>query len=204
MMNGKTEQTLKVDRTGRVWTPLERREAALDGFERSGMPASKFAERIGVEVFDVCVVGVRTPQAAGQCRCRAGRARGACGVEVGGGGAGASQAITGDVCPGGASALRGDLLGDSTFDFEGHENIAKNPGGAFPAAVTYGPITGTANLKTPSSLSDFLRDQSLGRVLKWDVEPRKGDAQRISESLLDASIDRSKTTAREPRPFSPT
>jgi transposase-like protein len=49
MMNGKTEQILKVDKTGRVWTPLAQREAALDEFERSGMPASKFAERIGVK-----------------------------------------------------------------------------------------------------------------------------------------------------------
>ena len=32
-----------------MWTPREQREAALDEFERSGMPASKFAERIGVK-----------------------------------------------------------------------------------------------------------------------------------------------------------
>ena len=48
-MNRKSEQILKVDRAGRVWTPKERREAALDEFERSGMPASKFADRIGVK-----------------------------------------------------------------------------------------------------------------------------------------------------------
>ena len=48
-MNRKTEQILKVDTTGRVWTPREQREAALDEFERSGMPASRFAERIGVK-----------------------------------------------------------------------------------------------------------------------------------------------------------
>jgi hypothetical protein len=48
-MNRKTEQILKVDTAGRVWTPREQREAALDEFERSGMPASKFAERIGVK-----------------------------------------------------------------------------------------------------------------------------------------------------------
>ena len=48
-MNRKTEQLLKVDKAGRVWTPREQREAALDEFERSGMPASKFAERIGVK-----------------------------------------------------------------------------------------------------------------------------------------------------------
>ena len=48
-MNRKSEQILKVDKAGRVWTPKEQREAALDEFERSGMPASKFAERIGVK-----------------------------------------------------------------------------------------------------------------------------------------------------------
>ena len=48
-MNRKAEQILKVDTAGRVWTPREQREAALDEFERSGMPASKFAERIGVK-----------------------------------------------------------------------------------------------------------------------------------------------------------
>ena len=48
-MNRKTEQILKVDKAGRVWTPREQREAALDEFERSGMPAAKFAERIGVK-----------------------------------------------------------------------------------------------------------------------------------------------------------
>jgi hypothetical protein len=48
-MNRKAEQILKVDTVGRVWTPREQREAALDEFERSGMPASKFAERIGVK-----------------------------------------------------------------------------------------------------------------------------------------------------------
>jgi hypothetical protein len=48
-MNRKAEQILKVDVTGRVWTPRELREAALDEFEGSGMPATKFAERIGVK-----------------------------------------------------------------------------------------------------------------------------------------------------------
>ena len=48
-MNRKAEQILKVDTAGRVWTPREQREAALDEFERSGMPASRFAERIGVK-----------------------------------------------------------------------------------------------------------------------------------------------------------
>jgi hypothetical protein len=48
-MNRKAEQILKVDVTGRVWTPRELREAALDEFERCGMPATKFAESIGVK-----------------------------------------------------------------------------------------------------------------------------------------------------------
>ena len=48
-MNRKTEQILKVDTAGRVWTPREQREAAVDEFERSGMSALKFAERIGVK-----------------------------------------------------------------------------------------------------------------------------------------------------------
>jgi len=48
-MKRKAEQILKVDTAGRVWTPREQREAVLDEFERSGMPASKFAERIGVK-----------------------------------------------------------------------------------------------------------------------------------------------------------
>ena len=48
-MNRKSEQILKVDKAGRVWTPRKQREAALDEFERSGMPASKFADRIGVK-----------------------------------------------------------------------------------------------------------------------------------------------------------
>jgi transposase len=32
-----------------VWTPGEQREAVLDEFERSGLPASKFAAHIGVK-----------------------------------------------------------------------------------------------------------------------------------------------------------
>ncbi len=44
-----TDQVLKVDVAGRVWTPRERREAVLDEFERSGMSAAKFAEFIGVK-----------------------------------------------------------------------------------------------------------------------------------------------------------
>ena len=40
---------LKVDEAGRVWTPRELREAALDEFERSGMAATQFAAQIGVK-----------------------------------------------------------------------------------------------------------------------------------------------------------
>lgn len=44
-----TDRVLKQDAAGRVWTPREPREAALDEFERSGMPATKFAAHIGVK-----------------------------------------------------------------------------------------------------------------------------------------------------------
>ena len=44
-----TDRILKVDTAGRVWSPREQREAVLDEFERSGMPASKFAAHIGVK-----------------------------------------------------------------------------------------------------------------------------------------------------------
>lgn len=40
---------MKVDAAGRVWTPCEQRDAVLDEFERSGMPAAKFAQRIGMK-----------------------------------------------------------------------------------------------------------------------------------------------------------
>jgi len=48
-MNSKTEQVLKVDEAGRVWTPRELRDAVLDEFECSGMPATQFAARLGVK-----------------------------------------------------------------------------------------------------------------------------------------------------------
>lgn len=48
-MKSKAEQILKIDEAGRVWTPRELREAALDEFERSGLPATQFAGRIGVK-----------------------------------------------------------------------------------------------------------------------------------------------------------
>lgn len=48
-MKAKSERILKVDEAGRVWTPRELREAALDEFERSGMPATQFAGQIGVK-----------------------------------------------------------------------------------------------------------------------------------------------------------
>ena len=44
-----TEQILKQDVLGRVWTPRSQREAILDEFERSGLPATRFAEQIGVK-----------------------------------------------------------------------------------------------------------------------------------------------------------
>ena len=44
-----TARILKVDTAGRVWTPREQREAVLDEFERSGLPATKFAAHLGVK-----------------------------------------------------------------------------------------------------------------------------------------------------------
>ena len=44
-----TDQVMKVDAVGRVWTPRARREEVLDELERSGMAAVKFAALIGVK-----------------------------------------------------------------------------------------------------------------------------------------------------------
>ena len=44
-----TDQVLKQDAAGRVWTPRERRETLLDEFERSGLPATRFAAETGVK-----------------------------------------------------------------------------------------------------------------------------------------------------------
>lgn len=43
------DQILKRDSLGRVRTPVERRDALLDEFERSGMSGTKFAGFIGVK-----------------------------------------------------------------------------------------------------------------------------------------------------------
>jgi hypothetical protein len=48
-MRPNTEQLLKVDVAGRVWTPRKIREGVLDEFERSGMAAREFAARVGVK-----------------------------------------------------------------------------------------------------------------------------------------------------------
>jgi hypothetical protein len=48
-MEPKMERVLKVDEAGRVWTPRELRDGVLDEFERSGMPATQFAVRLGVK-----------------------------------------------------------------------------------------------------------------------------------------------------------
>ncbi len=40
---------MKVDAAGRVWASRERRESILDEFERSGLPATKFAACIGMK-----------------------------------------------------------------------------------------------------------------------------------------------------------
>ena len=44
-----TTQVLKTDVSGRVWTPRAQRDAILDEFEKSGMPALKFAAVVGVK-----------------------------------------------------------------------------------------------------------------------------------------------------------
>src|SRR5271170_5913430 len=43
------DRILKQDAAGRVWTPAERREAILDEFEKSGLPATQFAAHVGVK-----------------------------------------------------------------------------------------------------------------------------------------------------------
>jgi hypothetical protein len=43
------EQILKSDTRGRVRVPVERREALLDEFERSGLSGAKFAQLVGVK-----------------------------------------------------------------------------------------------------------------------------------------------------------
>ena len=48
-MKPNTEQLLKVDVAGRVWTPRKMREDVLDEFGRSGMAAREFAGRVGVK-----------------------------------------------------------------------------------------------------------------------------------------------------------
>ena len=45
----RADEVLKQDVRGRVWTPPARREAVLDEFERSGLPAAQFAAHIGVK-----------------------------------------------------------------------------------------------------------------------------------------------------------
>jgi len=43
------DRVLKQDARGRVWTPPEQREAVLDEFEKSGLPAVQFATHLGVK-----------------------------------------------------------------------------------------------------------------------------------------------------------
>jgi hypothetical protein len=43
------DQILKTDSRGRVLTPVERREALLDEFERSGLSGAKFAALVGLK-----------------------------------------------------------------------------------------------------------------------------------------------------------
>ena len=44
-----TDQFLKVDVAGGVWTPRAGREALLDMFERGGTPAAEFAQMVGIK-----------------------------------------------------------------------------------------------------------------------------------------------------------
>ena len=44
-----TDRVLKTDAKGRVWTPAGDQERILDEFERSGVPATKFAALVGVK-----------------------------------------------------------------------------------------------------------------------------------------------------------
>lgn len=46
--DGIKSELLKVDRRGRVRVPRERREMLLDEFERCGVSAQQFADRIGM------------------------------------------------------------------------------------------------------------------------------------------------------------
>jgi hypothetical protein len=70
------ERVLKTDVLGRVRTPVERREALLDEFERSGMSGRKFAEFIGVkyQTWASWVQGRRRRQGGGTAK--AGKAEG--------------------------------------------------------------------------------------------------------------------------------
>jgi transposase-like protein len=44
-----TTEVIRVDESGRVRTPREKQEEAVDGFERSGMTGMQFARHIGVK-----------------------------------------------------------------------------------------------------------------------------------------------------------
>lgn len=66
-----TDRVLKQDAAGRVWTPPERREAVLDEFERSGLPAAQFAARIGVKYPTFAHWVQKRRQARGEASVRA-------------------------------------------------------------------------------------------------------------------------------------
>ena len=60
---------LKTDGRGRVRTPVERREALLAEFERSGLPASRFSALVGVryQTFATWVQRQRQERARAGC-----------------------------------------------------------------------------------------------------------------------------------------
>ena len=59
------EQILKSDARGRVRVPVERQEALLDEFERSGLSGVKFAQAGGSQISDFCLMGAEAQAGAG-------------------------------------------------------------------------------------------------------------------------------------------
>ena len=82
-----TDQVLKVDAAGRVWTPRAKREEVLDELERSGMAAVKFAAFIGVK-YPTLASWVQKRRRQRKADAAGGPA---CGVAVDGGGGGGAM-----------------------------------------------------------------------------------------------------------------
>src|SRR5436190_14909007 len=73
-----TEQVLKTDVTGRVWTPKTQREASLDQFESSGVSAAQFCGDGWGEISDAGELDSKTAECAARVRI------GNSSIEVGG------------------------------------------------------------------------------------------------------------------------